>query len=65
MGYFSTSLLEEFECFLDQIAQRELLALAVINEITDVLVVILVQVEDWQYLTIVWHLQSVIQISNG
>lgn len=54
--YLSTSLFEEFKSFLNEITKREFLALAVVNEVTDVRVVVLVQIEDRQDLSVVWHL---------
>lgn len=56
--YLSSCLFEEFECLLNKISEGEFLALTVIDLIADVEVVILIQVEDREDLSVVRHLFS-------
>jgi hypothetical protein len=52
-GYISAGLLEDFEGFLDELAEVELLALAVIDGVADVDGLLLVQIEDGEDLAVV------------
>jgi len=53
-GVFATVGLEHLEGLLDQVTQDELLALRVLDLVSNVHIVLLEQVHDWEDLTVVW-----------
>ena len=54
-GIFTSGLFKEFKGFHNQISQIESFPLVVLDFISDVLVIVAEDVENWQYLAIIGH----------